>query len=516
MSVKIETVQPPSFDHEPDVVLATQRLSDLPADLLKLPLLKDLLSEDFVFYYSDGGENWLSFRGALARLAYENHADWPIKILRWFLSGPAEAALWRDPKDGKLSHAMFVIDESGIKQLAQALLKAASNDGQFKTDHVDGRTIYSLSIPNGTEIFFATDEGRLIIFTDKDMRLPIGSQSRTWSERSKAFLGVTDSIGIFGPRLVGAKHIVTMSASFATFGYQKFFSSMQAFRFRFDRDWQAAVLSKGNASKADWTMMPRGAALCVAIPFDREIVAQIVRAGTWIAQTTPVAQACWYPDSKFYAPLISVRGNYTGLLAKPDVLEQAFARMIGSREEILEIPKVAEGVPVPEATIKWLSKLSVRALPASGEQIGFTREVGGRYGPYAAKKSAENKKLGSHHFFRVKVVALKDEIVFSPDDTLVDLALRVHAGNFPSMSSSLSKDVAWPALILAPKEFAILAKKSILESLPESQEAVFRTSVSRYLLPNLDKFGTHPLQAGSLGSINAGWVKMNWTTNASR
>src|SRR5512147_829100 len=61
-----------SLDLEhPDVFVRTRSLSQLPRDLLKVPLARDLLSEDFVFYYEDDPDR-LGLEGSLRRIAYEH------------------------------------------------------------------------------------------------------------------------------------------------------------------------------------------------------------------------------------------------------------------------------------------------------------------------------------------------------------------------------------------------------------------------------------------------------------
>lgn len=51
----------------PDALIDSQSLSQLPRDVLRVPLLRDVLTEDFVAYY-EGNEDRLSVAGALRRL----------------------------------------------------------------------------------------------------------------------------------------------------------------------------------------------------------------------------------------------------------------------------------------------------------------------------------------------------------------------------------------------------------------------------------------------------------------
>lgn len=120
-------------DTPPDVVINTKSLSKLPRDIVKIPVLKDLLTEDFVTYYQHGGADWLSIRGALVRLAYENSSDLPTQLLAWVFSSPAEVALWKSP-NGKLNRFLLVMDQTGVKALMELFAKVATADKQLSKE----------------------------------------------------------------------------------------------------------------------------------------------------------------------------------------------------------------------------------------------------------------------------------------------------------------------------------------------------------------------------------------------
>lgn len=65
----------------PDALIDSQSLSQLPRDVLRVPLLRDVLTEDFVAYY-EGNEDRLSVAGALRRLAYEQKLDLAETVLK--------------------------------------------------------------------------------------------------------------------------------------------------------------------------------------------------------------------------------------------------------------------------------------------------------------------------------------------------------------------------------------------------------------------------------------------------
>jgi uncharacterized protein YfaA (DUF2138 family) len=86
----------------PDVMIKTNSLAKLPRDLLQVPLFKELLSEDFVFYYEQN-EGRLSLSGTFRRLAYEHDLDVGDWLTRMVIDEPAEVLLWKG-SNGRLQH----------------------------------------------------------------------------------------------------------------------------------------------------------------------------------------------------------------------------------------------------------------------------------------------------------------------------------------------------------------------------------------------------------------------------
>lgn len=511
------------FGREPDALIVTKSLNSLPRDIIKVPILKDVLTEDFVFYYRDSGADWLSFRGALARLAFEHETDWPAKLLNWMLNGPAEIALWKG-SDGKLNHYMMVLDQTGVKALLQTLAQALGKNADsqlIEQKTSDGRSIYSLRLHSQKTIYLASEENRLFIFSDSSMQLPSVSRGRPLQDRLLSFFGASSEIRFFGPKLGQATHSVTVSADYLSFGYQAFFASVKALQFDYlQSGWQSRVLTDGGFNPVDdlvWSQMPRGAALCVAVPIDKKKITGIIRAELWLKKAGPTAVACWYAESKFYSPLIALRGDFADLLKEDNTIRTLFTELIGSREAFWARSAV-EGEP---SVLTYRPLLPVSFVKSS-LQLAFTREVGGRFGLYPAKKSKDAAKLGSSRFFRVKLAVTPTSLIFSPDDLLVDKSLMTVQGKFPSMKTMLPPKAESVTLIVLPEALAKLAKDSILESLPASQESIFRTAVARHLFPNLEVFGKRPLQAGvlkaSASSIKAPegmqWRNLDWMTNA--
>src|SRR5689334_13096020 len=99
----------------PDALIETASLADLPRDLLAVPMLRDVLTEDVVSYYEQT-EGRLSLAGTLRRLAYEHDLDLGDRVIRTILDQPAEIALWKSD-DGRLGYALVAVERTGLTRL---------------------------------------------------------------------------------------------------------------------------------------------------------------------------------------------------------------------------------------------------------------------------------------------------------------------------------------------------------------------------------------------------------------
>ena len=81
----------------PDAYVSTPALSKLPRDMVKAPVLREVLDEDFAFYYEEH-EDRLGLRGAVKRIAFEHDKTLTDQLLEAALDEPAEMAFWADAK----------------------------------------------------------------------------------------------------------------------------------------------------------------------------------------------------------------------------------------------------------------------------------------------------------------------------------------------------------------------------------------------------------------------------------
>lgn len=160
--------------NEPDLFLDSDSLSQLPKDLLTIPFLHDVLSEDFVFYYQNHADR-LGIEGSIRRIVYEHDLTLKDKLFSSLLDQPAQAALWHD-KQGHLSHYMVLIQRSGLSKLLEPLLFAATSDSQLSKTEISSIKINSETIPvyqlryNGNNVLmFATYQDKILAFSSSDM-----------------------------------------------------------------------------------------------------------------------------------------------------------------------------------------------------------------------------------------------------------------------------------------------------------------------------------------------------------
>ncbi|MGZ0843293.1 DUF2138 family protein, partial [Klebsiella pneumoniae subsp. pneumoniae] len=75
-------------------------------EILEVPLLRDTLTEDFVFYYENNGDR-LGLTGTLRRIIYEHDLALKDSLVEELLDQPAQVALWRGA-DGRLRDFVVV------------------------------------------------------------------------------------------------------------------------------------------------------------------------------------------------------------------------------------------------------------------------------------------------------------------------------------------------------------------------------------------------------------------------
>lgn len=513
---------------QPDALIQTRSLSQLPRDLLQVPVLRDLLTEDFVFYYEHHADR-LGLAGSLRRIAYEHDLKWRDALIRELLDAPAEVALWRG-SDGKLRHSLLRIELGDLADWLPSLAAAASNDTQLsQVGELQGKRaalpLYRLRYTSHRAVLFAIDEEQLLLISSTGMLQssaaedsPIG---RVQAQQLQAMLAGKQAISErFGLPAKYATHRLTVSADYLTMGYGRFVPQLAGLRMDMDAEgWRSFVALNAVADSAMqfqplWQAMPMGASACVAVPLSADHLQSLAKrlsSGNALPASLQTAFAgpaalCWYPQSRLHTPLL-----VTQLAGKPTVpldggrsdmdrfdkdLGSAFGTLIGAFE-----PNVQDG------------KLPVTTL-IDAQSSRWQRVVGSTWGLHPTSSLQPPQELSSDHYFRVSLARQGSTLLFSLDEQLVEQALATLHKRFPPLAEQLP-DARVP-LYLAPKSLAQLLEQETLRSLPAEVEAVFRNAAEAHLLPKLRAMGEQPPYALSLpaeldADSNWTWLPMQWT-----
>lgn len=516
----------------PDVFVDSTRLSALPRDMLKVPVLKDVLTEDFVFYYEQNDAR-LSLSGTLRRLAYEQDLDVGDELVSALLNRPGQVSFWRG-KDGTLRYWMLSVDRSGLPALMQTLGKVALSDSQLHAagslqSGGDRLPLLALEYGSGGRTLLLASKGdRLLVFSDPAMVVeanpdyqPEGESTaskpatpqvndpkapaeptRVINGRANPLLAYLDAQGAeqlrkrFASQAPGADgHQLVVRANYLSFGYQTLFPAVQALGFRFEgQQWQTQALIDGPkmpaaTTKPDalWSAMPSQAALCSMLPVQTSAIQPVldVAAGDKGA-TAPLLKAidspvgvCWYAKSGLTTPLFAVAlKDEAAAKAQAELMGRIFAGAIGTREFAFGKADTYNRFPVQRKTRK------------DGGQT-WQRVVSARYGSQSAKGFYLANSLSADRYFPVSLGQKGRFVYFSPDARLVDDALSVAAGQFPSAADGLAQ----PATLWLRANSAQLAKlleSSAMESMPADSEPIFHDVAEQRLLPRLKALATQP------------------------
>ena len=504
----------------PDVLLESASLSRLPRDLLAVPLLRDTLTEDFVFYYEQHADR-LGLNGSLRRIVYEHELTLQDSLLDELLDQPAEVALWRGA-DGKLKHFLLSIERGGLARLLEPLARIASDDSQLRKVgelHVDDDPValYRLRYNAGRSLLFASHGDKLLVLSSQDMLFDgEGDSARPARGAAEDVEALLEGDSPFAERFglearAEASQRITLGAGYLALGYQRFIPAFAGLRFELDEQgWHSYLALDEVDEQPDldfapvWRAMPMGASACVALPVAPEVARQLLakvgaagqQTGALAQQLSGAAGLCWYADSRLHSPLLVAQLRDAPSAAGDEELGRLFGVLIGAWE-----PLAAEGAfPVQHE--------------AQGEVRRWQREVGSNFGQYSADEAGQPEALAARGFFRITLARHGSTLLFSLDDSLVDKALDTLDKRFPPLAEVLPGDALVPAY-LAPQALAALFEQETLDSLPTDMEPVFRNAAQAHLLPKLRALAGHQryaltLPAGSEADERWQWLPLQW------
>ncbi|MDR2625545.1 MAG: DUF2138 family protein [Zoogloeaceae bacterium] len=535
---------------KPDALIRTASLSRLPPDLLRIPLAKSVLTEDFVDYY-EHNEARLSLSGTLRRMAYEHKLDWPEQLLEGALDAPAELALWRD-EGGRLKYFAVTMTRNtlaraigmALPMLPDTQLRALGKLRGTKTP------LLLLDYGKGHRLLLLIEGDRLVALSHPGMLFMTGAGEEEALENAPAEAGEDESAateeeedgtevpGVRQSRraaqvlaqllqdkaeaspfarhfqLSGAtpekKHELSLGAAVFTLGYDYFAPGISALRLQFDDQgvWQSAALiddahwpKEGLASAALWSVMPHGASFCAVLPVNWPrfepivdsislgLAEQTLQPADLLAYFAPAGAVCWYADERLYQPL------FVAPLAKPfpgEVSEQLFL--------------------LTSLTYGNMNSAGLKGDYSSESHMGLWQgEIPSRFG----EKTPDNEERLLHPAVGITGTAL----FFSPQKRLVDKAMSVANKRFPALADSLLKSPAGAEkqgeetlLFIDPSRLAKLLQKEMYAALPRDDEPMFRNAADAYLAPRLEALGNYPVtgvrlqKAGEKGN----WRTLDW------
>lgn len=476
---------------EPDIVLITKSLSDLPSDIVKKSFLGKIITKETMFYYEDDPQ-YLGIEGILRRLSYEHNVELKDNILKYILSMSAEIALWKGT-DGKIKDFLFIADEESLNKSILSFylkMKQFSSDSTIRTFTYEEKEGYYIKVGK-QEIAIWNHENKLYITNLHPKYFPDGNEEKLKEVISKT-VGVDNGIGFY-KRLYNVdfkdKHSIILNSEYLSFGYNYFIPSLKAVRLDYkDTNWSIQTLLmgdekfKGTSTTDLWKAFPKSMAMCVGLPLDSDRIYGIIKkykeltfkrlneeektttekalfSDSEIASLVQnVVAACWYEKSSIYTPLFITKTS--AAKDKKLKIKFLFDNFIGALEKKYYQTKITERV--------------------ENEITVFSRDISSTYGLLKSSKSKEYR-LKFDKFFNAKLAYNDEYIIFSPDGSLVELAISTLKNKNPSVYDELKISNKNLSYLMSPFALSQLFDKFMKKALPKNQESVFRNAVEGHL-----------------------------------
>jgi len=330
----------------PDVWLHSQNLALLPHDLLQVPLLKSLLTEDFLYFYQQDVD-WLSLQGALRRISFEHDLKWSDDLLKDVASAPTDVYLWRDGSHALRYWAVSIQRDYLLtlaQQLAQLKWAADKQVTEIGRVSVDGDDVPLLKVTlSSTRSMILVAHGkRLVLLSDSAM---LSRELGKLDPHADAFVqallakdATQRATLISGPQAPQMSHdhaqTIWMSNRFFAQGYGALVPDVQALRFDYDGSTWAgqANIRHVTADSQIWSQIPAYAALCSSTSVDWaqvESVLQTAKAplesllkNKALETLSPTGAVCWYAEAgdDVAQPLfVARRGDKSAAITPADI-----------------------------------------------------------------------------------------------------------------------------------------------------------------------------------------------------
>jgi len=526
----------------PDAYISTPALSRLPRELIKAPVARDLLTEDFAFYYEEH-EDRLGLRGAVKRIAYEHETTLADKLLEIVLDEPAEVAMWTDAK-GAPRYWLVAMTRGVLAKALMDLGPVAAKDEQLSViGELPGASgaspVYALTLSSRRTVAFVARGNRVVVLSDPG--LLFDDQRQVDRKAARVVAGLLSGEHAdqdvyrarFGLGAPGADHVVVADSSLLSFGYRHFFPGLRALRLDVApgggplrtqlRVADAKVLPSTEASATLWAGVPMGPAACSWLPADWSAARAVLDD---VGEVTPAAPegddaTIKVQGAKAGAKPASGAAPRASVSAATAATRAAWDKFIAALDGPAAVCWYARSqfhTPVLVARLRpdapadavdpalarlagWLIPGGGIELPADGGVHRWQREVPAPYGPYGE---------GDTSLYRPTLAHAGAWVTFSPDDKLVELALQAQGRRYPGVADTLPAGAATLAVVV-PRQVADLAQREAFEVLPAQQE-IFRQAARSHLVPRLETMRGWPaVRAVATGKPSAeGWVPIAW------
>jgi uncharacterized protein YfaA (DUF2138 family) len=320
---------------QPQAYISSPSLSALPRDLAKAPVLRELLNEDFVFYYEDQ-EDRLNLQGTLKRLAFEHEPSLSDKLINLALDEPAELAFWTDAKSAP-RHWALAVTRGPLAKALQGLATLAAKDKQLtligelrlSSLSLQKQPVYALTLSSRRTLAITSRGNRVLVLSDPGLLFDAQRESDPQAAQVVAELLSGDSAEQspwrrhFKVPATTAGHTLVAGSGLLAFGWQHFFPSLEALRV--DLPLGGATLStalrqSATATKTSgpspWAAMPSQAAACAGLPVDwaraRAVLGDVAKTNADVGKglaalaqgVDGAAAVCVYARSQLHTPLL--------------------------------------------------------------------------------------------------------------------------------------------------------------------------------------------------------------------
>ena len=355
----LNTQQNPIVLAQPDVWVHSQNFALLPHDLLQVPMLKALLTEDFVYFYAQD-QDWLSLQGAMRRISFEHELNWTDSIIKNIADAPADIYMWHDDSRA-LRYWALSMERDSLATVAQSLakLKLAADKQLFEIGRIsiggDEVPVLQVSLSASRKMVFAAHKNRMVLLSDALMATQEGDglddQAQTLIKRLLADDAATRAevvsewqVSTKAQAVANAKQTIMLSNRLFAQGYGAFVPSLRAVRFDFDgKAWQSQANVTATAFDPNiWAHLPANAAFCASAPIDWAQAQKVIDGASKLSvkpkladEFAPTGAMCWYAEKEDdIAQPLFVALRKSGK-ASPDALNSLFDWAVSTNEEHL-------------------------------------------------------------------------------------------------------------------------------------------------------------------------------------